>query len=830
MTNFKLILDAMSPAEGHHYFNQSERDFLRQPGALEAVGAYPELVSKFESADQFLRNEWGRLGLSLELHPVAWRELRKGALRLPDLPYEPPPFAADFFHYFNSTIDDETKTIIMAELVGNEHLLQGFQGDVAVVLQYLQEPNLNALRRAFGVGSKNLWEHVWSHLRNMEFADRLPVLPFFDLGLMIFELGYSQEDLMALLLRTEAARTTPLILARQRITREYVNLLLDFHARYQRGEITLAEIVRQNPMPTVGPFERLNPDITFWRHYLAFKREGETVNETYVRRGDFINELKDRVWQEADRRGSAAMAIELRKTSSSPSIPFDISPLFAWLNPELDERLKQEIITKLLLTPIWSDFLNDCDGVIPRLEQAGSSIHALRGAFGDSQTIMEHLKNSHLKFYGDPDFPQPPWHDLGLMVFELEYSNEEIRRCLSAEEARCYQLFGKDVDEIPPLVYRRWRETEIYAEELLSLRARYRRGEISLADLVRLRPVSDKWERDGWLFDEDICPFLHYLAFKREGDTVLQTYQRRRDFITAAMRLVQAHKAPQPVEPVERVLSPFDSLHSFLNGEIDADLKEEIIAEILLTPEVRKDFEFDCQTVLRRLEPLRDFSPEKLRAVFGLGSGGTIADHIRNFHLGVYTCQGKAPFPGLDLWFMVSPLAYEAWHVRSFLEDEEKRFVRFLKTQFRSDALPGFFVRRWKITHAYAEALLDIHARVSRGELSTADAVRQRPIAIEGDDFEIFRPDLCPLRHYEAFRHKKDDTVLDIYRRRQGLLDVGTAFLAGGALTQAKTPASPEHHRTRRASAHTALGGMRSPPGRSRRGLSSSLRLFSGIK
>ncbi|MDO8519391.1 MAG: hypothetical protein Q7T11_04440 [Deltaproteobacteria bacterium] len=307
----------LSPAEHQIFFEREELIRLQSPH-FEAVASTPALAPKFEEAQAYLEQERERFKGSYPNE--RWRNalwaLRPVALVIePDAPwpYEPYPPAADFFEFFNPGLDRNTMERIMAELAGDDVLRHWFQFDMEVMERFhrYDTATQEGLRLALGGGFPQAGSDLKEHVEVMHYYNpnlhsygqiaNLAYFPSLDLGLMVFELGYSENDLASFQDPElyPGKYFDPIVRRRWQITKEYRALLFEMHAKYRRGEITLAEMVRKVRMPRVTVDDWLHRDIDFFRHYLAFKREGETVVQTYQRREAFLKKLQEYLSREA---------------------------------------------------------------------------------------------------------------------------------------------------------------------------------------------------------------------------------------------------------------------------------------------------------------------------------------------------------------------------------------------------------------------------------------------------------------------------------------------------------------------------------------------------
>ncbi|MDO8519498.1 MAG: hypothetical protein Q7T11_04985 [Deltaproteobacteria bacterium] len=300
-----LIYGDLSKVERERLFTQEERELIEKDPhfALDPEATLAEsesLLSSFERAAEYLHAQHvafrDRFDPHHKISDDKYSILRRRAWVIDGsrpsfdpLPFDPSPL----FGYFHPTLDTETIVSIVAEL---PTVREYFFFDL---YNSSWEENLGDLSR------------LWAHTENVHFPtyaadsdEELALFPSLDLGLMVF-LGDYSDDQMRTFFQSAKDRmlltSSPLTRRRFEVTEEYLEILLKHRDQLKNGEITLAEIVAKNPMPQVQANHLFRSgDIDFWRHYLAFTREGDEVQDTYLRRKKFLAHVTTLMEQSAN--------------------------------------------------------------------------------------------------------------------------------------------------------------------------------------------------------------------------------------------------------------------------------------------------------------------------------------------------------------------------------------------------------------------------------------------------------------------------------------------------------------------------------------------------
>lgn len=223
------------------------------------------------------------------------------------------------------------------------------------------------------------------------------------------------------------------------------------------------------------------------------------------------------------------------------------SELYSYFTPELDDRIKGEIIAELVADENIQRWFRADMNIMHDLPVHPISVWGLRklfGLFSFVDDLQQHVYEDHLLQYNSVSalnlFPSL---DLGLMIFELGYRPEDVLSWLEGLMEIC--ISDRQAPTLLPLTRRRWEITLAYASNLGDLFDRYQSGEIGPTDIVtaRIYPAIRPCDMMG----RDLHFGRHYWAFKHGKEGVGETYQRRRAFLAAFKKRLEIQPASGPM-------------------------------------------------------------------------------------------------------------------------------------------------------------------------------------------------------------------------------------------------------------------------------------------
>ncbi|MDO8520395.1 MAG: hypothetical protein Q7T11_09595, partial [Deltaproteobacteria bacterium] len=217
----------------------------------------PSVLEKFPSVEKIELHLWN--GHHVQKKKVGVR-VSSALGRFPD--------EADPLAFFRADVPQELREEIIAELLADDSLFNAFGSDVA------------------GYVRRGKMEFDWKdHLpRHLFTFNQLFGVPAFDLGLA-FWLGANMKTVQRFLSRRKA--DTPVKSAHPDQVAEQWQATLAFMDLLQtlRRDEPIPELIQKNPQP--GAQSYAESRYSFFRTFLPFYREGDTLNDTYERRTRF---------------------------------------------------------------------------------------------------------------------------------------------------------------------------------------------------------------------------------------------------------------------------------------------------------------------------------------------------------------------------------------------------------------------------------------------------------------------------------------------------------------------------------------------------------------